>query len=150
MRPPVRNPRRVLLLHPFQLPLSVCLFAVAVVFTVFPQALEHSPVSFETRGIIHHAFHYALLLGGGCSVIGLFMCGRAALQVELGGLTLLLAALALNLTALIAGELTHDAAVDPLSGLGAALRVGVMLGIAVRMYIVLAQPTVELPGRTDA
>lgn len=142
--------RRVALLHPFQLPISLAMFGVAILFTAFPEALEHTPVSFETRGIIHHLFHYSLLIGGALSVIGLFLCGRLALPVEFVGLLLLAVALALNLTALVSAELNPEDT-PPLSGLVVALRLAVLGGIGVRMFIILTQATVELPAKnTDA
>jgi hypothetical protein len=148
MRLPRRKTlRRVLLLHPFELPLAVGLLVLAVVFTAFPEVLEHSPVSFEARGVIHHVFHYALLFGAALTVTGLFAVGPRGLAVELAGLTLLLACLALNFTALVAGELDGTAA---FSGLDAALRVAAMVATAVRMWIIATRPTVTMTASRDA
>jgi hypothetical protein len=141
--------RRVILLHPFELPLAVCLLAIAVVFTAFPDVLEHSPINFEARGIVHHAWHYALLLGGALTVIGLFAIGPRCLGVELAGLTLLLMCIALNFTALIAGEIDGSGR-DALSGMDAALRVAAIVAIGVRMWIIATRPTVTMTASRDA
>lgn len=141
--------RTVLLLHPFELPLAICLVGVAMVFTIWPEALLHSAISFETRGIIHHiGFHYPLLFGALAVVIGLVKAPPRGLAIEFGGILLLLVALMLNLTALIAAELDPRHA-DP-SGLGIALRAGVMLGFMVRAYIILRRATVVMPVSRDA
>ncbi len=141
--------RRVLLLHPFELPLAVCVLAIAVVFTVFPDVLEHSPISFETRGALHHVWHYLLLLGGALTVTGLFAAGPRCLVIELAGLTLLLMCLLLNFTALIAGEI-DGSNIEALSGLDAALRVAAMTAVAVRMWIIATRPTVTMTASRDA
>lgn len=168
----VRCVRRTALLHPFQLPVVVSLLTVAIVFTVSPRLLEHSPVSFETRGVIHHAWHYGLLFGALLALIGLFMTrpvrhiGRGRfkvklpfgvrlepLGVEFAGLVLLALAVALNLVALTANEFGNVESVgrgDAMSGLGAALRFGVLAGLCIRIWINRAQPTVDLPVRPDA
>lgn len=174
--------RRTALLHPFQLPVCVCLFVVAIVFTIFPEALEHSPVSFETRGVLHHIWHYALLFGALLVLIGLFLPTPAAdigplrvkfrsrvevinaavrklpwrpnpLNVEFAGLVLLALCIALNLVALVVNEFQNVESVsrqDSIGGLGLALRLGVLLGFCIRIWINRAQPTVDLPVRPDA
>ncbi len=37
----IRSPWAVMVLMPFQLPLTVAMFAVSVVFTIWPDALQH-------------------------------------------------------------------------------------------------------------
>lgn len=148
--PAHKSLRRVALLHPIELPLVVCLLLVAVVFTVFPQALEHAPVSFEQRGLVHHAWHYSLLMGAGLAAFGLFTCDiRRGRLVQVAGFTLLVAALAMNLVALIAAETSGDPRVD-LSGLTIAIRVALIIGLLTRMWITAAQPTIVFTGSRDA
>jgi hypothetical protein len=150
--PKHRGLRRVVLLHPFEFPLTVCLLIVAGVFLVFPDALEHSPVSFEVRGVIHHVWHTMLFLGALLTVIGLFRLGARGLVWELVGLTLLLACLAMNLTALIANELgTATASTgEHLSGIDAVLRIAAMSAIAIRIWIIATRPTVTMTVTRDA
>lgn len=143
--------RRVALLHPFEFPTVLCLLLLTIVFTVSPGTLEHSPVSFETRGIVHHVWHYTLLFGSVFAFAGLVIERRVGsievgLILELIGITLLLAALAMNFTALALG----DEEGPVLSGLGAAVRVGVMAGFATRMWIIAARPTVTMRASRDA
>lgn len=142
--------RDELLVHPYELPLMVCVLAVAAVFTVFPAALEHTPVSFETRGLIHHlGFHYLLLCGAAFNLAGRVMHRPAvSLWMQFAGLAMILTALALNLTALVAGEL-DGSGTEPLGGLDVATRVALMIGIGVRLYIIGTRATVEL-GATHA
>jgi len=141
----MRPVRHVMLLYPFQLPLSLALLSVAVVFTVFPEMLEHSPVSFETRGIIHHLFHYALLVGSALMLAGLFATHRWHIKAELIGLVLVFSAIALNLVAILSDEFsTGDG--DPLSGMTVAIRSAILGGLVVRMWIVTVQPEISLPA----
>ncbi len=140
--------RTVLLLHPFELPLGVVLFIVAIVFTLFPAALEHSPVSFEARGIIHHVFfHYGLLLGSLGVVIGLLWPPPRGFVIELAGLLLLLIALLLNLTAIVAADATGEIAAG---GLDIAMRAAVMLGIGTRAWTILRRSTIVVRASQDA
>ena len=148
-QPKLKTLRRVILLHPFELPLAVSVLAIAIVFTAFPDVLEHSPINFESRGIIHHIWHYSLLAGGALTVTGLFAVGPRCLVLELAGLTLLLMCLLLNFTALIAGEIA-GASTATFSGLDAALRVAAMTAIAVRMWIIATRPTVTMTASRDA
>lgn len=135
----IRSPRSVILLQPFQLSLALALAAVSVVFTIWPQVLDHSPVSFERRGIVHHVWHYMLLAGSLVTLGGMFSAGRRRLRVELVGLCLLVGALGVNLVAVIA-----DPHASNVSGLGVALRSAAILGLSVRAFIVATEPTVNL------
>ncbi|MCA1571717.1 MAG: hypothetical protein LC798_15665 [Chloroflexi bacterium] len=140
--------RDELLLHPYELPLAASAFIIAIVFTVLPDVLEHSPVGFETRGIIHHVWHYALLLGAALNLIGRFAKGAVALTLQGVGLALLLGCLLLNLSALVTAEIAGSAA-EPLSGLSVALRVALIVGICVRLFIIAERPTVDVGAGRD-
>lgn len=142
----VRSPRAVALLHPFQLPLVFALAVLSVVFTVAPETLNHTPISFETRGVVHHIWHYYILLPGALlATVGMFVTHRRRLQVELSGLSLLAGALAMNLVAVIA-EAVNTPAEEASSGLGMALRAAVVVGLLARAYTVAREPTVAIPG----
>lgn len=144
----IRSPRSVLLLLPFEFAFAVALWFVSVVFTIWPEALEHAPVSFEQRGFIHHVWHYALLAGSIMLLWGMFSAGRRRLQVELVGLFLVLGCLGVNLTAVIADAVTtHDA--PDVAGLGIGLRAGFILGLLIRTYIVIREPTVDLASTNN-
>jgi membrane-associated HD superfamily phosphohydrolase len=140
----IRSPRSVVLLQPFQLSLVLALWIVSVIFTVWPQALEHSAISFEQRGIVHHVWHYTLLAASATTLVGMFSAGRRRLQVELIGLCLLVGALGMNLTATVADALSTPTEDASLSGIGVATRVAAILGLALRAVIVATEPTVEL------
>lgn len=138
----IRNPRDVLLLHPATTALVLAFTTVAVVFTFWPQMLDHAPVSFERRGIVHHIWHYVLLTGSLLTLFGMFSAGARRLRVELVGLCVLVGALGVNLVA----EVTYAAEVNQAaSGLDVALRAAAILGLTVRTYIVATEPTVGLP-----
>ncbi len=141
----LRSPRAVALLHPFQLPLVLILAGLSIVFTIWPEALNHNPISFENRGIIHHVWHYTLLTGALLSTAGLFMVHSRRLQLELVGLCLLTGALVMNLVAVIAEAESVIISSETPSGLGMALRFGVITGLIIRLYIVAFEPTVEIP-----
>jgi hypothetical protein len=140
----IRNPRRVLLLNPFQTPLVVCLLVVSVTFTFWPHVLEHAPVGFEERGFMHHVWHYTLLLGSLVTLIGMLIASTRRLKVELIGLILLAGSMGMNLAAFIAGMSEGHPSANG-SGLGLALRAAVILGLTARIIILLRQPTVPLP-----
>lgn len=142
----IRSPRAVALLHPFQLPLVFALAVLSIVFTVAPETLEHSPVSFETRGVVHHVWHYSMLAGSLLAIVGMFVVHRRRLQIELSGLFLLIGALTLNLMALIAEASSVVPGDEAPSGLGMALRAGVITGLLIRAYIVAREPTVQIPS----
>jgi hypothetical protein len=143
----IRSPRAVALLHPFQLPLVLGLAALAVVFTIWPAALNHTPISFETRGVIHHVWHYSLLAGAVIATVGMFVTHRRRLQIELSGLFLLTGAIVMNLVAVIAQASTiPPTGEEAPSGLGMALRAVVIAGLLVRTYTVVREPTVQIPS----
>jgi hypothetical protein len=133
-----------MVLHPFQLPLTLALFAVSVVFTVWPAALQHSPIGgFETQGPVHHIWHYVLMLGALLILVGMFWANTRRLTVELIGLSVLVGALMMNLIAVVALALDPGSGEEP-SGLGMTIRVGVVLGLTVRAYIIVTEPVVTL------
>jgi hypothetical protein len=140
----IRNPRRVLLLNPFQTPLVICLLLVSVTFTFWPDALEHAPVGFEERGLMHHVWHYALLLGSLTTLVGMLIASPHRMKVELIGLILLVGTMTMNFAAFIEGMSDGHPSANG-SGLGLALRLAVILGLTVRILILLRQPTVPLP-----
>lgn len=148
---PSRSLLAVALLRPVQFPLVVALLIVSIVFTVWPDALEHSPITFETQGVIHHIWHYSLLFGSALCLVGMFWVNpRWQLPVELAGLCLLMGVLMVNLIAVssLAFGLSEapNSEGDP-SGFGLALRIGVILGFAIRAYVIVAEPimTVNSP-----
>lgn len=131
--------RDELLLNPYELPFSFSVLVVAIIFTLSPQTLEHSPIGFETRGIIHHLWHYALLLPGAVlNLVGRFTRERAwGLALEGIGLALLLGAVSLNFSAIMTAG-------SPLGGFGIVLRIALMVGIVVRLFIIIKRPTVDV------
>lgn len=140
---------RVVLLSQSTFPILVCLVIVAVIFTITPEALDHSPVAFETRGLVHHIWHYGLLIGSLAALGGALTTDRRGLTIELVGLVLVVIALAFNLTTLIADSVGPDS--EPLRGVGIALRAGAMLQLVVRVWILVVRPTASIEvGRTDA
>lgn len=139
--------RRVVLLHPFDLPIVLSMLVVAVVFTLFPDTLEHSAVSFENRGIVHHVFfHYALLTGSLLALVGLFNDRPRGRVLKVAGFTALLVAITMNLSALVIDAIQDG---TDLSGLTVGNRGALIVGLAVRIWITLAQPTVAVPVRHD-
>lgn len=140
----IRSPWAVMVLAPFQLPIMLAVFLVSVVFTISPDTLQHTPISFETRGFIHHTWHYSLMLGSLLGVVGMFWTNPRRLQAELAGLFILMGALTMNLIALVAFAVSPSSDAEEPSGLGMAIRAGVILGLAVRAYIVVAQPVVTV------
>ena len=145
-----KSVRRVMLLHPFEFPLTVCLLIVAGVFLLFPDVLAHSPVSFEVRGVIHHVWHAVLFAGSLLTVIGVFRVGPRGLVWELVGLTMLLGCLGMNLAALVSNEVAASSAGEQLSGIDAVLRVAAMSAIAIRIWIIATRPTVTMTVTRDA
>ncbi len=135
--------RTVLLLHPIELPIVACLLLVAVIFGIAPDTLEHTAVSFEQRGIIHHVWHWVLLLGGAVlTLVGLLTQSRIAFRLEFAGLVALIIAFAVNLIAVMTSG-------DQISGLALATRSGMLLGLGVRAWIVLTQPTIVVRATRD-
>lgn len=141
----LRNPRDVLLLNPFQLPLVVGLLVTSIVFTFWPAALDHAPVAFERRGVVHHVWHYALLVGAATTLAGMLSAGTRRLRTELVGLCVLIGAMGINLLAVLADALAAEVAV---SGFTVAVRASIIAGLMVRAYTVIVEPTVDLrpPG----
>ncbi len=139
----IRSPWAVMVLMPFQLPIVLAIFAVSIVFTIWPDALQHTPISFETQGLIHHIWHYSLMLGSLLVLVGLFWTSPKRLTVELVGLFVLMGALLMNMIALVAFAFSPADGEDP-SGLGMAIRIGVIVGLGVRAYIVIREPIVNI------
>lgn len=146
--PPARGQHdrlRIILLRQGSLPVVACLFIVAVIFAVFPDALNHTATSFETRSILHHVWHYLLLIGAGAAVVGAFMTDRRrGLFAEQLGLIGVECALVMNTIAI---SLTDT---ETTTGIGIALRVAAIIQIGVRIWILATRPTFELPAVTDA
>lgn len=141
----IRNPIRVLLLNPFLLPVMLSLLGVSVVFTIWPDLLRHNAIAFETQGAVHHIWHYSLLVGSLLSLFGMLAAAKWRLKAELFGLILLSAALAINLVAVISAAFDPLAGDTATSGLGFALRAGVLLGMLMRIYVVAFEPTIGVP-----
>lgn len=138
----LRDPRAVLLLLPFQLPFVISMLIISVIFTVAPNALSHTAVAFETRGIVHHVWHYTLLIGSALALYGMMSARSRRLLCEMWGLALLFAAIAFNLTAVIADGVGGEGVV----GLTVAFRSAALFGLLVRLYILFARPAVDLPA----
>ncbi len=141
------NPRvRLVVLGQSTLPILVCLVVVAVVFTVAPATLDHAPVAFETRGAMHHVWHYGLLAGSLLALFGALSTHQRGLMLELVGLIVVVAALALNLTALVFASADGE----PVGGIDLALRVGAMLQLGVRIWILVVRPHAEIQVARNA
>ncbi len=128
----------LLLLRPFEFPLVVVLCALAVVFTVAPEALDHAPISFETRGVIHHIWHYGLMAGSLLTLAGL-LSGRD--KIEFAGLLVLIVVIAENLIAVVSDT-------GPVLGLTIAYRSALLTGLAIRAYTLIRRPVIEVRGRS--
>ncbi len=139
----MRDRRAVLLLYPFQFPLVLSLFMVAVVFTIWPEALEHSPISFEERSAVHHVWLYTLLAGASLVLLGMLWDNRRRLHVELSGVFLLIGATGMNLLAVGTEE-----GPDAPNGLSIAYRAGILVGLAIRAWIIVSEPVVPLGTAT--
>lgn len=139
----IRSPRAVLLLNP-TVPIVVCILIVSIIFTFWPQTLNHSPISFERRGIVHHIWHYSLLAGSLLALVGMFGTFKRRLEFELFGTIILAGALTMNLIALVADAVDPKAG-EPTSGLIMAVRVGVILIFILRVYVLVARPAVNAP-----
>ncbi len=148
----IRSPFAVMVLHPFQLPLMLVLGGVSIVFTIWPDLLQHTAISFETRGVLHHVWHYSLLVGSVLTLVGMFWTSPRRLRVELSGLFILMGSLAMNLIAQVAASSTGDEADLRVSGLGMALRFGIIVGLASRAFVIVTAPVVTVkappPGET--
>lgn len=137
--------RIVVDLNPFQFPLALALFAVTVVFTIWPDVLEHSPIAYETQGLIHHVWHYSLLAGSVLVLAGMFGQFGRHLQVELAGLSIIGGAMMVNLLALVS-TIGQD---DEPSGFGMALRVGIIVGLVFRAVGIIRTPVVTVAPRGE-
>ena len=125
--------------------IGVCFVILGTLYTIFPELLEHTPVSFETRGPIHHLWHYLLLLGGFGLVIGIWI---RHLQTENWALWICGGVVMLNFVALIAEDIANNSTVE-LSGMDAAARIVVLLTVVLRLYAInVANPKIarELSG----
>lgn len=144
----IRSPRRVALLQPFQFPIMLMLTVVATVMIFWPEVLEHAATSFETRGIIHHIWHYGLLFGSVTALVGMVSSSVHRLKIEVIGVLVVIGMLLMNFIALATGDDTPDGE-GPMNGLGFAIRLGVLLGLATRAFIILREPTVTIPINED-
>lgn len=137
------SPKDVLLQNPTVLPVFA-VFAAAVIFTIWPSALEHSPISFERRGVIHHIWHYTLLSGCLVTLYGMFSAHRLRAQIEFFGQVTLVVALALNFiaqTSTLVDEGASRAVLEGVTGVGLALRAGIILHLALRAWVLFKRPT---------
>jgi hypothetical protein len=138
----VRNPREVFLLNS-TVPIVMCMFVISIVFTIWPAALNHAPIGFERRGIIHHIWHYSLLFGSVMALCGQFSASSHRMRIELLGLIISTGAVGMNLAAVIAEGFAQGNAVE--AGFALALKIGVALTLLLRIYVLYAEPTVMLP-----
>jgi hypothetical protein len=118
-----------------------------LVFTIWPQALEHSPISFEKRGVVHHIWHYSLLGGSILSLYGMFSASKLRLQYEFIGLLILTNALLMNLVAQLdtyfdAGPLAVH---EGVTGIGLGARIILVLILLLRMFVLYFEPKVDWP-----
>lgn len=142
----IRSPREVLLLNPLQAPLVVTLLGVSVVFTFWPELLAHAPVGFEALGVMHHIWHYALLVGSAATLVGMLAASPYRLKIELIGLIILCGALAMNLAAMLS---TIPPGGPDVTGMAIAVRAGVLFGLLVRAFIIAREPTVTITASED-
>jgi hypothetical protein len=146
----MKNPRTVIAMNPGTVCITFAILIVAVVFTIWPDVLEHSPIAFETRGVIHHVWHYALMIGAAMTLIGEFGAFRKALVVEMVGVSLLTSAVAMNLAAMVVAAMTlesqghFEGGGGAPSGLGMALRAGVVAMYLIRTWVLVYQPIVRV------
>jgi hypothetical protein len=137
------------LLHPAEVSLTLSLLTVSLVFTAFPGFLEHSPVAFETRGLVHHAWHYTLLAGSATALAGLLLFDHAwARSMRLYGLLALVLVVLLNLIAAVTEDLTRPGVST--GGLDLALRVSTIGFLSLRIRTIVRPPIVELSTRDTA
>ena len=141
------SPRSAILLNPAVL-IVMSILVAAAIFTIWPEALEHSPISFEKRGVVHHIWHYALLGGSVLALYGMFSASLRRLQFEFAGLVLLVTAVAMNFVAQVSRLMDQGAASageDGVTGFGLCLRVGVIATLALRAWVLVAEPVVQVP-----
>lgn len=141
--------RTIALVWPAELCLVLSLLLTSVVFTVFPEALEHTPISFETRGIIHHAWHYLILASSASAAAGLMAMGNGgqkhalhwAPRARLMGLIGIMVSLLLNLIAVVSDDLSGG---PPAGGLDLALRAAVVVFLGIRVYQIVRPPELQV------
>lgn len=142
-----RSIRSVMLSNPVPF-LVLSIFVAALIFTVWPEVLSHSPVSFEKRSIfadatIHHIWHYGLLGGSVLALYGMFSANKYRIPLEFVGLIILTVALGMNFTAqlsLFIDEGPQLAATEGVTGLGLCTRAGVIATLALRAWVLIADP----------
>lgn len=136
----VRKPREVILLNS-TVPFVLGMFLVSVVFTIWPEALEHTPIGFEQRGLIHHIWHYSLLFGSTAALFGQFIATKRRLQLELVGLIIVTSAVAMRFITVLA-----ETGFREFPGLALALYLSTITMLLLRCYVIIKQPTVLLPA----
>lgn len=140
----LRDVRDVAFLQPYQLPFVVAVVIVALVFTVFPEALEHSPIAFEERGFIHHVWHYTLLSGGLLTLWAMVWAHpNHRIQAEIIGLTFIATAVVINLIALITTQFVGPES-EQASGIAIAIRAALLTGMSIRVFVLICEPTVQV------
>lgn len=140
----IRSPRGILLMVPL-FPFVFAIFAVSIVFLIWPEALEHSPIGFEARGYVHHLWHGALAAGSLAALWGMFSPEPHRIPMEAMGLMVLTGCFAMNLAALVE-DLVWGHTSPPLgSGLDLILRIGLIAAFLIRIYILVFKPTVVIP-----
>lgn len=143
----IRSPRSVLLLNPYQLCIVGALFVVAVVFTIWPETLEHAPISFERNGVIHHVWHYALLASTGAVLWGMFSSSERRLRIELAGVFILAGCVGLNLTAIVFDAVERHG--TDVAGFGIGIRAGLLAALLVRAWSLVREPLVDISPTTE-
>lgn len=145
------SPRQVFLRNPVAIEVTG-LFIIAIVFTIWPLALEHSPISFEQRGVVHHVWHYTLLGGSALALFGMFSAHPRRLQLEFVGVLSVALAVALNLVAQVERLISEGAVAaltEGVTGFGIAARGVIMLHLLLRCYILVKDPEVNIPIETS-
>ena len=117
----------LILAHGFEFALALSMTVVALVFTACPEALSHAPVGFEARGVVHHGWHYSLLVGAFLTLVGLATQNARA---EMMGLILLAGAISINLIALLTEGGNRS------EGIAIAFRSAALLGVLIRLYLI--------------
>lgn len=105
---------------------------LGTLFTISPELLEHSPVGFETRGILHHVFHYLILIGGLALTLAVSIRDRV---MEIAGLVACGVPTLLNLLALATADAESIGVSlnESVSGMDIAVRLIVLAVIAGRL-----------------
>lgn len=132
------RPRNLVAAHPAEFCIAWSLFAVSIVFWVTPDALEHTAVAFETRGILHHVWHGVLTAASALILMGLMWSYNkwiVKFKVRLLGLLGLFATLLMNLTSAVFDSVTTSGD-DMLGGIDFALRVAVITFLTIRIETV--------------